>query len=133
MAKKQKNPHRGSSFDDFLAEEGILEDVNLTATQRVLAVLAAHGDDQSRLREVEHFAYFPTPTARANFIDKSLAAGFKLRRTSEPNEVSKEFGAILFHLDAPDEDVLEKVITLLSDLARQCGGNYDGWETQILP
>lgn len=36
MAKK-KNPHRGSKFDDYLAEEGLLEEVTATAMKRVLA------------------------------------------------------------------------------------------------
>lgn len=36
MAKK-KNPHLGSKFDDFLAEEGLLEEVTATAMKRVLA------------------------------------------------------------------------------------------------
>jgi predicted XRE-type DNA-binding protein len=31
------NPHVGSSFDDFLAEEGILEEVEAVAIKRILA------------------------------------------------------------------------------------------------
>lgn len=33
----KKNPHLGSKFDDFLAEEGLLEEVTATAMKRVLA------------------------------------------------------------------------------------------------
>lgn len=33
----KKNPHRGSTFDSFLAEESILEDVTTAALKRVLA------------------------------------------------------------------------------------------------
>jgi antitoxin HicB len=32
-----KNPHTGSSFDDFLKEEGIYEECTATALKRVLA------------------------------------------------------------------------------------------------
>lgn len=32
-----KNPHIGSSFDDFLDEQGILEETHLEAIKRVLA------------------------------------------------------------------------------------------------
>ena len=35
MAKK-KNPRRGSKFEDYLAEAGLLEEVNATATKRAL-------------------------------------------------------------------------------------------------
>lgn len=34
---KNKNPHEGSSFDDFLKEEGIYEDSTAIALKRVLA------------------------------------------------------------------------------------------------
>jgi hypothetical protein len=33
----KKNPHHGSSFDSFLEEDGILEEVTATAMKRVLA------------------------------------------------------------------------------------------------
>lgn len=34
----KKNPHIGSSFDDFLAEEGILEETKAQAIKEVLAL-----------------------------------------------------------------------------------------------
>ena len=37
MNKAKKNPHRGSSFESFLEEEGILEEVTMAATKQVLA------------------------------------------------------------------------------------------------
>ena len=37
MAKK-KNPHLGSKFDDFLEEQGLLDEVTATAMKRVLAL-----------------------------------------------------------------------------------------------
>lgn len=36
-----KNPHLGDNFDDFLAEEGLLEEVTLGATKKVLAAQIA--------------------------------------------------------------------------------------------
>ena len=38
------NPHVGSSFDDFLAEEGILEEVEAVAIKRILARQIGRGD-----------------------------------------------------------------------------------------
>jgi antitoxin HicB len=37
MATSKKNPHRGSRFEDFLEEEGILEVVTAAAQKRVLS------------------------------------------------------------------------------------------------
>ncbi|MEI6560823.1 MAG: helix-turn-helix transcriptional regulator [Verrucomicrobiota bacterium] len=36
--KHQPNPHRGGSFDDFLKEEGVLEEVEAEALKRVIAL-----------------------------------------------------------------------------------------------
>jgi hypothetical protein len=36
--KKTTNPHLGSSFDSFLEEEGIFEEVNVAAMKRVIAL-----------------------------------------------------------------------------------------------
>ena len=37
MNKKRENEHRGSSFDDFLKEEGLLEKCHKEAVKRVVA------------------------------------------------------------------------------------------------
>ncbi|MDH5763239.1 MAG: helix-turn-helix domain-containing protein [Nitrospinota bacterium] len=37
MSKKTKNPHIGSSFDDFLDEQGILEECEHQALKEILA------------------------------------------------------------------------------------------------
>jgi len=42
--RDQPNPHIGSSFDDFLEEEGILEDVNQPAAERFFAERAKNAD-----------------------------------------------------------------------------------------
>jgi hypothetical protein len=107
-------------------------DLPPSATERVIEVLAEHGDALSTVREIDHFAYFPDVAARARYLDKCLTAGFKLRRLSEPYKPGAGFGAIIFHNDVPDEDVLLKVHALLSELAAAEGGDCDGWETQLI-
>jgi len=37
MKKSRKNPHRGSTFESLLDEDGTLEEVTMAATKRVLA------------------------------------------------------------------------------------------------
>ena len=95
MKKKPRNRHIGSTFDSFLDEQGLLADVNSAATKRVLQLLAEHGDALTVVREVDHFAYFPSAELRADFIAKCLASGFKLRGTIEPYRPGSGFGAIL--------------------------------------
>jgi DNA-binding Xre family transcriptional regulator len=37
MSKKRKNPHIGSTLDDFLREEGVLEEMQAVAIKEVIA------------------------------------------------------------------------------------------------
>jgi hypothetical protein len=37
LVSRKKNPYRGAKFEDYLDEQGLLEEATLTATKRVLA------------------------------------------------------------------------------------------------
>lgn len=50
---KSKNPHIGGSFDDFLKEEGILEEVQTTAIKRVLAWQLGEAMKAQKISKVE--------------------------------------------------------------------------------
>ena len=53
MAKTTKvNPHTGSSFDDFLKEEGIYEEVQARAIKRALAEQLDDAMQSSKLSKV---------------------------------------------------------------------------------
>jgi hypothetical protein len=49
MSAKKKNSHRGSKFEDFLAEEGLLEGATTTALKRVLAWQIAQAMKKQRV------------------------------------------------------------------------------------
>ncbi len=51
--KKSTNPHIGGSFDDFLKEEGIFEDVQSTAIKRVLAAQLERARKAHKLTNIE--------------------------------------------------------------------------------
>lgn len=51
--RKPKNPHVGSSLDDFLKEEGIYEDVQTTAIKRVLASQLERAMKAKKLTKLE--------------------------------------------------------------------------------
>jgi hypothetical protein len=102
-----------------------------TRNHEVLRALREHGDTLTQPREIVHWAYFPTAATRALFIEKAVEIGFELNGTSDPNEKSREFGARVSHLAIPGEEVIERVTASLSQLAERCGGDYDGWETQV--
>jgi len=97
----------------------------------VYAALGKEGDVLTVPREVEHWAYFPTPHARAGFIQNCQKNGFQVRSILEPHPKWDEFGVTVFRQDVPSPDGLDDVILLLFDFAEAAGGRYDGWETQV--
>ncbi|MDG5494799.1 Fis family transcriptional regulator [Niveispirillum sp. BGYR6] len=50
---EDKHPHIGSSFDDFLAEQGILEQVNARALKRVIAWQISQAMESRNLTKTE--------------------------------------------------------------------------------
>ena len=50
---KKKNPHVGSSLDDFLKEEGILEQTRAAALKEVIAWQARQAMRKKRISKVE--------------------------------------------------------------------------------
>lgn len=72
MATKSKNNHIGSSFEDFLKDEGLYEDVTQSAIKSVLA------RQIQSLMEKEHL----TKTAMAERMNTSRSA---LNRLLDPN------------------------------------------------
>lgn len=53
MKAKKKNPHLGSNFDDFLAQEGVLADVESVAIKRVVAYQIAQMIEQEKISKSE--------------------------------------------------------------------------------
>lgn len=51
--KVKRNPHEGSSFDDFLREEGVFEEAEALAIKRVLAALLADAMRDKHVSKVQ--------------------------------------------------------------------------------
>jgi regulator of RNase E activity RraB len=101
-------------------------------TRQVLDVLQAHGDALTSVRGIDHWAYFRTAEDRSRFVDACAAAGFQLGTTSESDLSRLKYGARIFHADIPTESVLDDATTQICELALASGGEYDGWETQLI-
>lgn len=66
---KKRNPHIGSSLDDFLKEEGIYEDATNHAVKRVLAWQVAKAMEEQGLTKAEMARRMGTSRAH---LDKLL-------------------------------------------------------------
>ena len=60
---KKKNPHRGSDFRDFLREEGLLEEVEVGAMKKALAIQFEKARAQRSLTKTEMAAQMRTSRA----------------------------------------------------------------------
>lgn len=63
-----KNKHIGSNFDDFLAEEGLLEEANATAAKRVIAWQLVEAMKQGGVTKTEMAARMHTSRAAVNRV-----------------------------------------------------------------
>lgn len=60
------NPHRGSSFDDFLQEEGLYDEVNARAVKKLLAWQLSRALDETGLTKTELASRMQTSRAAVN-------------------------------------------------------------------
>ncbi len=66
MKKNDKNPHRGSSFDSFLQDEGMYEEVNAKAVKKVLAWQLAQALATKNVTKTELASRMHTSRAAVN-------------------------------------------------------------------
>jgi DNA-binding Xre family transcriptional regulator len=87
---KRKNKHIGSSFDDFLAEEGLLEGANAVALKRVIAWQIEHARKERGMSKAE----------LAQRMDTSRSALDRLLSQDEPSVTLDTLGRAIQALDA---------------------------------
>jgi hypothetical protein len=80
MAKH--NPHTGSTFDDFLKEEGFYEAVQAKALKRALAEQLAEGMEATKL-------------GKAGMARKMATSRSQLDRVLDPNNLSVQLDTLI--------------------------------------
>jgi antitoxin HicB len=70
---KKKNPHIGSSLDDFLKEEGVLEETRAAALKEVLAWQVQKAMKKKKINKVEMARRMKTSRAA---LDRLLDPGY---------------------------------------------------------
>jgi DNA-binding Xre family transcriptional regulator len=64
MSKKKQNPHRGSTLDDFLKGEGVLEEFRAAAVKEVIAWQIQQAMKQKKLSKNKMAALMQTSRAQ---------------------------------------------------------------------
>lgn len=100
--------------------------------ERVAELLNEHGDALDQARPVQHWAYFPTEASRAQFLSFIEQRFANIDAYTNPLSEGKEYAVSFWHTGVPDSDSMTEITDALSLAAESCGGEYDGWETQVL-
>lgn len=94
--------------------------------------LKAKGDSLHLARAIEHKVYFETAKQRDSFVERIESESFKVKEFIEPNENTPMLGLCFYRQDKPFYYDIDTLTLHLIDLANQCEGQYDGWETSVV-
>ena len=100
--------------------------------KRVIEVLEQHGDKLTQSRQVRHWAYFKNKEDRQAFIAEVQEIGYLLGYESEHKGHERSFGVCFHKLHHIDQGAMDSIYAELSEVAESCGGEYDGWETELI-
>jgi len=98
----------------------------------VVEQLEKGGDKLEKERQVDHWIFFKTDSDRETFLDKIKSDGFGIVLS----DYDKSFGEFPYRLhikrvDKVDLNSVDQYVLYLWNLANECNGDYDGWETSI--
>lgn len=109
------------------------ENLQRIKTRELLDLLVTKGDVLNVPREVQHWMYFPSENARADFRKAAGSAGFSIVSDLDPNsDGALPFGLIVSRTQAIEPSLIDQTVIEPFQLSRQCDGEYDGWETPVI-
>ncbi|MDB5555201.1 MAG: hypothetical protein JWL86_5185 [Rhizobium sp.] len=106
------------NIDEFLKNE------------RVRSVLRENGDDCRSPRTVQHFAYFPDAAPQISFREFLVAHGYDIDDEHNEAEGRNAWAVIFSKIQTPVK--IDGETALLGEYAGRLGGDYDGWETEVV-
>ena len=123
---------RDSEWDQYL---NVLypspEDLQRIANMDLLDVLLKRGDVLTAAREVQHWIYFPSESARILFRDAAAAMGYRI--VSEPNSKGElPFGIVVGRAQSIEQASIDRTVIELLHLSERFDGEYNGWETPVV-
>lgn len=100
--------------------------------RRVVDNLEENGDPLTKERQVDHWIYFNTKADRESFLSKIKSEGFEIINQDFDRESSdRPYSLHIARVDKVDIDSVNDYILNLWELAEECNGDYDGWETSV--
>lgn len=125
-----RNDPDWTTYFDFLYPSE--EDRERIQNRRTCDVLENHGDHLDRERPIDHWAYFPDRPSRDAFTAEAKTLGYRVEELIEPEGGDHGYGVRLSLRGRPSLHEIDDLTLPLFRAARAYGGEYDGWETQVV-
>jgi hypothetical protein len=103
------------------------DDLQRILNRRVTDNLAAHGDNLSEPRPIDHLAYMPTAASAADLRDFLRGQGFAI---DEPRIEGGSVALAFKRSDRPDR--IDEVVVPVARRVQELGGEYDGWGCEVV-
>lgn len=99
--------------------------------RHTIDALLEAGDDLSIEREVEHYFYFQTSSARERFVQSLIPHGFSLKEDITDDESDYAYGSVIIKTESITPAQVEETTSMLYDAVLQEHGHYEGWSTVL--
>jgi uncharacterized protein (TIGR01619 family) len=100
--------------------------------RRVISDLKSKGDPLIKERQVDHWIYFKTQAGREMFLDKIKDDRFQvIYRDFKADSSEFPYSLQIARVDKVDFNSVDDYALPLWQLAGECNGEYDGWETSV--
>lgn len=109
------------------------EDLVRIQNRRLCDALQRSGERFEQMRPIEHSAYFPDAARRERFIERAAQAGWRVVELLDPEARGEQYGVRVSASGIPSHQRIDALTLPLFHAAEDCGGEYDGWETQVVP
>lgn len=134
---KEYQPYINIRLDEeWLAYRSFLypneETQEYMANQSVLFQLQSNGDNLTKSRKVDHYAYFNNSSSRESFMSYVKEDGYMIDDVFTSENSSLRFGLHFSKNQNVQLDEISAVTMALKNKAKEVGGEYDGWETIVV-
>jgi uncharacterized protein (TIGR01619 family) len=101
--------------------------------RKVLDVLEQKNDTLKTPRDVWHWICFPTETDREKFREAVSPMEYRVQSQTKSDRSGFPFGLCIVRFQAVNPVEIDNAVIELFRLAKEHRGDYDGWETQVIP
>lgn len=123
------DPEYNGYYEDLYPTE---DDWQVIKDLRVIEVLSNQGDDLTQPRKVDHWVYFEDKASSADFVAWAESDRFTEDTKESHATDDGRYCVRLFHQGSMEIDDISSHTIALRQKAAEYGGDYDGWETDVL-